>query len=238
MSTPLCSFVVYLDQDADLVPSFMQDLRSFLNKFPLSYEVLFVVDKRTRDSRSLVEAATGARGERETITILENTHSLRRAESIRRGLNNALGLYLVVADLTIATPLGDLFKLLQHLMGEADLVEVCWGERYSKKSSAISNPQTPRHRLENLFNRILQEQRKSPYPDQLCETFGVSRETWKKIDRHLPRQVGWYLGPDIRRSSPLLNLKIQEIFVHDSGKSPRSYSLWRERWNLLKKSLF
>lgn len=236
MSTPLCSFIVYLNQDAELIPTFLQDMRSFFNKFPLTYEVLFVIEKGAVGCQQLLESAAMASGEREVITVLLNTQTRQRAESLRQGLNKAQGLYLIVADPAMATPLGDLFKILQHLMSESDL-DLCCGERYSKKNSTIANPKTPRHHLENLFNRILKEKLETPHVDPLCETVGIKKASWQRLEANILRQKGWYLGLDIRKHSRHLALKTIEVFVHDSGKSPRSYPLWQARWHLLRKSL-
>lgn len=226
MSTPLCSFIIYLDKDAHSFPAFLQDLRSFFNKFPLSYELVAVIEKGSQDYfRSLTD---------DKITLIQNPKVLRRSESLRQGLNKAQGAFLIIADPQLATPLGDLFKLLQHLMSEP--LDICWGERYSKSQGAIFRPQTPRHQLEYLFNKILKEKNNLP-EDSLCETVGLKKEAWKALGEKIPSQTGWYLSPTLRRAALGLDLKELEIFVHDSGVSSDSYSVWRERWTLLKKSL-
>lgn len=236
LSTPLCSFVVYLNQDVDLAPSFLKDLRSFFTKLPIQYEVVFIFEWAGDSQLAPSEELSSNDSAREKISILKNSQKLSRAESLRRGFNHAQGEYLIIADVTMQTPLGDLFKILQHLMTEEEL-QVCWGERYSKKNNSLVQPKTSRHELENLFNKILQEKLKLEDKDILCEAIGMRKSSWQKIDSRLSRQSGWYLAPALRHSCKLHSITTRDVFINDYGNSPRSYSLWRERWNLLKLTL-
>ena len=236
VSTPLCSFVVYLNQDAELAPAFLKDVRSFFTKLPIQYEVVFVFEFTGNSPFPRLEDLSSGDQTREKITILNNSQRLKRAESLRQGFNHAQGEYLIVADVAMQTPLGDLFKILQHLMTEDEL-QICWGERYSKKNNSFVQATTSRHALENLFNKILQEKLMLENKDILCETLGMRKSSWQKIDSRISRQSGWYLAPALRHSCKIHSIAAKDVFVHDSGNSSRSYSLWSERWNLFKLAL-
>lgn len=236
VSTPLCSLIVYLNQETEPGVLFLQDVRSFFNKFPLHYEVVFIIEPNKKNPLTKHPETFGKTPAKEKITIIQNTTSLKRAESLRRGFDQAQGEYLLVADVSMTTPLGDLFKILQHLMAEEEL-DICWGERYSKKTNTLAFSQTPRHSLENLFNRIFQEKLNLKNADILCEIYGIKKKSWLKINSKVPRQPGWYLGPALRRSCQLHPTTTRDVAIHDSGKISHSYSLWRERWNLFKLSL-
>lgn len=236
MSTPHCSFVIYLDKDAHALTSFLKDLRSFFQKFPLNYEVVAVVEKGSSDCAKFLQDAQKESSPKECITVVQNTQTLHRAESLRRGLNKAQATYLVIADPQTATPFGDLFKILQNLMSEPTM-DICWGQRVSKKDSVFLSSRSPRHNLERLFNGILHERNKTS-SDPLCEIGGFKKEAWLRLQEQSANHKfkGWYLNPQLLRA--LKDLKRIEIPIHDSGQTSKSYSLWRERWNLLRQSIF
>nr|WP_295902269.1 glycosyltransferase [uncultured Bdellovibrio sp.] len=236
VSTPHCSFVIYLDKDAAIVGPFLQDLRSFFQKFPLHYELVAVIEKGASDCVRLLEQAQKESGERERLTLVPNASHLGRAESLRQGLNKASGNYLVLADPVTATPLGDLFKILQNLMSEPTL-DVCWGQRLSKKDSPFLNSNSRRHHLERFFNGILQEREKH-VSDPLCEIGGLKKEAWLRVKDFPAPLKGWYLHPQLQKQIAKAGLKKIEIPIYDSGKTSASYSYWRERWHLLRQSIF
>lgn len=228
MSTPHCSFVTYLNQDWKQLPSFLQDLRSFFQKFPLNYEIIVVVEKNS--SASLEEFASFP------VIFVQNSHFLGRAESLRQGLNAAQGTYLLTADLHMSTPLGDLFKILQNLMSDESL-DICWGERYSRKDSPFLNLQTVRLRNEIFFNPILKEKNRNASQDPLCDIGGIKKISWSKMQEALPKKISaWYLHPVLIPATR--HLKILEIPVYDSGATPPGYSVLKVRWSLLKQSIF
>lgn len=225
-STPHCSFILYLDQQTELFNLFAEDLRSFFTKFPLKYEVLVVLEKGTAPPKSL-----------EGFRFLTNVKRTERSLSLRQAMDQAEGTFLVLTDIQMTTPLGDLFKLLQHLMTEEEL-DLCWGERYTKKQSPLRQPQTPRHKTENLFNQILREKWTLTTQDPLCETVALKKKTWLLLRNQIPNYSGWYLAPSLHFASKKANLKTFEVFVNDSGQSPHFYPLWKERIKLLLTSIF
>lgn len=236
MSTPHCSFVIYLDKDAAIIGPFLQDLRSFFQKFPLHYELVAVTEKKASECAQQLEQAQKESGEREQIVLLQNTRHLGRAESLRQGLNKATGNYLILADPATATPLGDLFKILQNLMSEPTL-DICWGQRLSKKDSPFLTSNSRRHRLERLFNGILHEREKH-VADPLCEIGGLKKEAWLRVNNFPAALKGWYFHLHLQKQIAKAGLKKTEIPIYDSGKTSASYSYWRERWHLLRQSIF
>lgn len=236
-SPPHCSLVIYLDKDAPAVTSFLRDLRSFFQKFPLNYELVAVVEKGASECARLLEDAKKESSAKETITLLQNPKTLHRARSLCQGLNATQAPYILVADPQLATPLGDLFKILQNLMTESS-VDVCWGNRLDKKDSLFLKSQTPRHKLERLFNGILHERNKKS-SDPLCEIGGFKKEAWVRLQEKLSTKVpkGWYLNHHLQIEIQETPLNRIEIAIHDSGQTSASYSVWRERWNLLRQSI-
>lgn len=238
MSTPHCSFVIYLNNDSNELPLFIQDVRTFFQKFPLIYELIAVTEKNAATCVEQIQTAQTQSSAKEKIVLIQNQKFLGRAESLRQGLNKADGAFLLLADPQMATPLGDLFKVLQNLMTDAD-VNLCWGERPSKKDSPFHHGAAPRHRLERLFNAIFKERHHHMPIDVLCESGGLTKSTWQEIEKSWngKKLRGWYLHLYIQKA---LTAKHKSLFIalYDSGKTSPSFSLWTARWHLLFQSIF
>lgn len=227
VSTPHCSLVVYLDRDTNLLEVYLQDLRSFFAKFPIQYEVV-VVAERGIQTPALAEPAR----------CIQNETRRGRAASLWQGLQDSRGSFAVVTSLEMSTPLGDLFKLLQHMMTEPE-VDLYWGDRSQKKGSPFLQSKLPRHKTENTFNRILREKFPGSPRDLLSDVLMFKRTSLQRLAPEVAKKKlqGWYLGPQLLKSLRTLQFKIEETAVFESGVTPLGYSLWRERWNLFKESI-
>ena len=239
MSTPQCSLLVYLDRDEKLVPAFMQDLRSFFQKFPLNYELIVLVEKKAHGTFAAIQAESSRSPQNEQLILHKNDKNLGRALSLYRGIDKARAPFVMILDSELASPFGDIFKLWQHLVAE-EMVDICWGDRYRKKESPFNTSPSPRVRTEHLFNGILRDKYKDSLQDPLCEVFALKKSAWEKIRDQVPLQElrGWYLSPALHASARLKTLNVIEIPVYDSGATSKSYNLWRERLNLFKDSIF
>ncbi|MGE5084922.1 MAG: glycosyltransferase [Bacillota bacterium] len=238
MSTPQCSLLVYLNKDEKLVPAFMQDLRSFFQKFPLQYEVIVLVEKKASATLIAIKTEKSRSPKNEQLIVCKNDKNLGRALSLYRGIDMARAPFVMILDSELASPFGDIFKLWQHLVAE-EKIDICWGDRYRKKESPFNTAPTARLRTERLFNGILRDKYKDSLQDPLCEVFALKKAAWDKIRDEVPLQNvrGWYLSPALHASARLQTLNIIEIPVYDSGATSKSYSVWKERLNLLKDSI-
>lgn len=238
VSTPHCSFIAYFSDDVSALSFFLQDFRAFFQKFPLHYELVLILEPPSAACQNVIAEATTAAPANERLRILKNSKKLGRARSILAGLDAAEGNYLALADSALATPLGDLFKILQHLITDTTASSY-WGDRTLKKNSSFLHPQLLRHQIEHLFTPILRERHENLTGDILCEVGGFSRAHWLNAKKHLDSHkiIGWYVGADLQRSLQKENLKIERIFIHDSGAVTKDYKPWRVRWGLLRKCL-
>lgn len=239
VSTPQCSLLVYLNKDATLVQAFMQDLRSFFQKFPLQYEVIVLIEKNAKATSEALKMELSRSPENEQLVLHQNIKNLGRALSLYQGLELARAPFMMILDSELASPFGDIFKLWQHLVAE-EKIDICWGDRYRKKESPFNLSPSARVRTEHLFNNILRDKYKDSLQDPLCEVFAIKKSAWDKIRNEVPLQEvrGWYLSPALHASAKLQTLNVIEIPVYDSGATSKSYNLWRERVNLFKDSIF
>ncbi len=238
-STPHCSLLVYLNKDADVIPSFLQDLRTFFQKFPMKYELIALVERGADKTFAVLNAQAEKSGTTETLLIHQNTQKKGRALSLYQGMELAHAPFVMILDSELASPFGDVFKLWQHLVAE-EQVDICWGDRYRKKENPFLKGDTPRTKTEMLFNNILREKYHHSLQDPLCEVIAIKKTAWEKIRSELPLQKlrGWYLTPALHHSARLKTLNIIEIPVYDSGRSSKSYNVWKERLNLIRDSVF
>ena len=223
MSTPHCSLIVYLDSDTSLLESFRRDVTQFFLKFPLQYEVLLVAHK-----------STNAPELPKDWTLLRIDKSQGRAEGLKQACLQAKAPFVSLANLEMITPLGEIFKMLQNIMTSPE-VDFCIGNRYAKKDSPFLLNATPRFRSEHFFNGILKERHSSPTEDFLSEALVLRKDSFEKIAGDMPSLKNfWYLGPAIIRTAQIKGLQILPIALFDSGYHPKGYSVWKERWNLLR----
>lgn len=237
MSTPHCSFVIYLFRDFKALPLFIQDFRSFFQKFPLNYELICVIDGEYETR--LFEDFKSTASQNETWQIFRNPKKIGRAQSLQVGAHRARGEFIIFPSLMMATPLGDLFKILQHLMTDSKLM-ACWGERYSKKSAMMAHAENKNLKIENVFNKILKEKNPHLSPDPLCEIGGLRKTAWEQIQEDLGvhKARGWYFAQYCQQALRQKNLDQHYLPIHDSGQRPADFSAWSARWELLRQSLF
>ncbi|MDG0817888.1 glycosyltransferase family 2 protein [Bdellovibrio svalbardensis] len=236
MSTPHCSMIMYLNKDAALIPAFLRDLRSFFAKFPVHYEVIAVVEKNATQSLQLLQTEQSLSPEKERIHIHQNKKHLGRAQSLMLGFEIARSEYLLVVNPEMASPLGDVFKLWQHLVGE-DQIDICWGDRYRRKDSPFTSSSSPRIRTEHFFNDLLRGKSPEDIQDPLCEVIALKKQSWNRLRPELKKNKisGWYLAAAIQKCHAIHSFKIIELPVYDSGVTSKSYSVWSERWRLIRR---
>lgn len=238
-STPHCSLLVYLNKDADVIPSFLQDLRTFFQKFPMKYELIALVERGADKTFEVLSAQIEKSAPNEALVLHRNDKNKGRALSLYQGMELARAPYVMILDSELASPFGDVFKLWQHLVAE-EKVDICWGDRYRKKENPFLKGETSRAKTEILFNNILREKYDNSLQDPLCEVIAIKKNAWDKIREEIPLQKmrGWYLTPALHHSARLKTLNIIEIPVYDSGRSSKSYAVWKERMNLFRDSIF
>lgn len=174
----------------------------------------------------------------ESWQILKTSTKIGRAQSLQKGASHARGEFIIFPSLMMATPLGDLFKILQHLMSEPGMM-ACWGERYSKKSSVMAESQNAALKIEDTFNKILKEKNPQRAPDPLCEIGGIRRTAWLEIQDtpDLKKSKGWFLANHCQKALRRKNLTQHFLYIHDSGLRPADFPAWSARWELLRQSL-
>lgn len=238
LSTPQCSFVLNLHRDLETLPLFLQDFRVFFQRFPLRYELVVVFHSSRRKDISKLEKLRQNAPENETWQLLTSRQN-SRARNLQMALDSAQGEFVILPSPVLATPLGDLFKLMQTLLTEPELA-ACWGERYSKNSGALHQQPTAAVRTEKIFNAIFKEKHPQREKDSLCEVGALRKSAWMEIRdaASVQKARGWFFTGACQHALREKALIQKTVFVHDSGQRPRDFSSWKIRFELLRQSLF
>lgn len=210
-STLHCSFVVSDSGNALEMQSFKDNVTAFFKPFPIVYEIVYT---STKESTS-------------------------RSENLRLSCSKAQAPLIIILDPALPTPLGDIFKILQTLLSEPS-IDFCWGERLSKNDSPLHLGKTPRLSQELTFNKIQQERKGLKNFDFYCECGGFRKASWEKISHSLQSKKlkNWYFFSQLLDSIQIHQLKVERVYIRDSGATPSNYSKTKALWQLLAQSIF
>ena len=228
---PQLSLCIPVTSDTGLIQAFSENLSQFFQKFPLLYEVLFVVNPHQDQSLSLLQSLAERNPH---YQIVENKTKLSRAQNLHKLFAAARGDVIIAIDLDLATPLSEVFKMLEVFYSDRE-TEVVFGNRLKIKKT-LQNQAAPRDPLENFFSGVLKEKTPWKFEDPFCSILGIRQKSFEKINARL-KSTGWHWTQEVQRVAQEQQLKSQEIplFVgpRKGTKPPKSEAL-----HLLKFVLF
>lgn len=173
------SLVTPLRNETELLNRGLRELESFIQKFPLQWELILVVDPSNDPT---LQKARELKSEKIQIQVLENRSRQGRGPSVRQGLDAASGDYIMIFPLDFTIPLADLFNFLQELVLNPK-VDVAVGNRNTSRKKREAPLKTSWHwTLENI---LLEKLRPADLPvqDPLCPYLIFQRESLKKFCR-------------------------------------------------------
>jgi glycosyltransferase involved in cell wall biosynthesis len=209
------SLITPLRNEDKLLQRGLQDLESFIRKFPLDWELLLVIDPSQDQTLSL---ANSLRSEKIQIQVLENSRRRGRGRSVLRGLEKATGDYVMVFPLDFTIPLADLISLLQELISDPSL-DLVIGNRHTSRKKREAPFRTSWHwTLEKIIGEKLKSAAGS-FQDSLCPYWGIQK---KALERVLPnlKFKAWYYTPELLKAASALQFKIQEVAI--LSRDPRT----------------
>jgi dolichyl-phosphate beta-glucosyltransferase len=130
------------------------ELVEFLDRAGRAYEVLIVDDGSLDDSLPILRRLEN---DVPTITVLRNPRNMGKGFSIRNGILNSRGKYIIFTDVDMAYAKSNLLTVLEQLESGASLVV---GNRRLPESVYIVNNELVkyvyrRHRMGNAFNTLV-----------------------------------------------------------------------------------
>ncbi|MEZ0393010.1 MAG: glycosyltransferase family 2 protein [Pseudobdellovibrionaceae bacterium] len=219
------SLIVPLRNESPLLQRGLQDLESFIQKFPLQWELILVIDPSQDDT---LEKARQLKSEKINLQVLENAKQLGRGPSVKKGLQAAQGDFAMVFPLDFTIPLADLFQFLQELVLHPE-IDLAVGNRHTSRKKREAPRRSPWHwTLENILAEKL---RALPQQDPICPYLVFQK---KALDQLLPelQLKAWFYTPEILQKAREKNLRISEVPVLSRDHRKSQIPLFKEylRW--------
>lgn len=154
----------------------IQNIVSYLaEKFADNYEII-IVDDRSKDKT--VEIVKKLSRENEKIKIMVNEENYGKGYSVKKGMLNAQGKYLLFSDADLSTPIEELDKLLFWIEKGYD---IAIGSRSLKDSQVIVHQPFYREMMGKIFNKLVKIWCLSDFVDTQCGFKLFNKEVAKKI---------------------------------------------------------
>jgi dolichyl-phosphate beta-glucosyltransferase len=202
---PRISIVIPVFNESRRIADSLSKVREFLGKTPLSFEILVVNDGSTDGTAEIVR-----RFEREGVRLIHHAENRGKGYSVRSGVLNAIGTYVLFSDADLSTPIDELRKLYD--IAERDHADIVIGSR------AIDRRYIERHqsRFREIggiaFNRLVRIGLGLKLHDTQCgfKLFhrGRTRSIFEKQTIH-----GFGFDPEILFLATRRRLRIREVSV-------------------------
>jgi len=169
------SVVIPAYEEAVRITRTLDRVRAYLETQPYRSEVLVVVDGGRDRTRDLVRAAA----ERwPALRLLDNGANRGKGYSVRRGMLDAAGRYLLFSDADLSTPIEEVERLLAVLDAGAD---VAVGSRAAPGADVRVRQAWWRQSMGRLFNRLVRLAALSRIRDTQCGFKCFRRDAARRI---------------------------------------------------------
>lgn len=215
------SLITPLHNEASLLERGLIELESFIQKFPLEWELVLVVDPSA--DQTLVKAKS-LQSAKIKVQVIDNAKHLGRGPSVLKGLQAASGDYVMVFPLDFTIPLADLFQFLQEVIVNPQ-IDLAVGNRNTSRKKREAPKKSHWHwTLENILNEKLKA---VPFQDPICPYLVIQKKSLEKILPNL-KLKSWYYTPEILIKANEANLKITEVPVLSRDNKVSRIPLVRE----------
>jgi glycosyltransferase involved in cell wall biosynthesis len=207
----------------------LRELEAFLRKFPLTIEVLVVLDPSTdateEEFKKFEQHLNFSGNTQIAVRLLRNQKALGRSRSVARGLREAKGEVVLVNSVGWSIPLTEIFQAMQEIL-HTPKVDVVIGNRHTSRKKRIAERSSWYWTLENLIKEKLEKQNLR-VQDPLSPFLGFKKEALQKILSQWPPQ-GWFYAPGIVQAARELELGIKEIPILSQDRQASQIPLLKE----------
>jgi dolichyl-phosphate beta-glucosyltransferase len=124
------SVIIPAYNEEERLPQTLRQVYDYLSTRLISFEIIVVDDGSTDRTAAIAEQFFEGRQEG---TIIKNCRNRGKGFSVRRGVLQAEGQYILFSDADLSTPIAELEKLLQHIAeGDCDIVIASRAHRKSE----------------------------------------------------------------------------------------------------------
>ncbi len=214
MTAPFLSVVIPAFNEAARLAKCLEVVSTYLQQRELSFECL-VVDDGSDDGTA--EVAESQRDRVGAIQVLRNETNRGKGYSVRRGMLEARGQYVLLTDTDLSTPITELEKLELYVIEGPYSLAI--GSR-DIKGSQVEVQQSPvRENSGKLFNWMVRSLLKLPFRDTQCGFKLFTAEAAEKIFSRV-RTDRFSYDVETLLIGRLLGYEIKEVPViwrHDAG---------------------
>jgi len=199
---------------------------------------VIVVDDGSRDrTADLVAEYARSNG---IVRLIQNPDNCGKGYSVRNGVLNSRGAFVLFTDADLSSPIEEAVKLLEALYAGAD---VAIGSRWVRSELQTQRQSVARQVMGRAFNLLLRILLRLDFKDTQCG-FKAFRRSSAKILFSLQRIEGWGFDPEILFLACRFGLKVAEVpvmWAHDEGTrihpladgAKMVLDMLRIRWNAL-----
>jgi dolichyl-phosphate beta-glucosyltransferase len=145
---PKISIVIPAFNESRRIADSLGKLRQFLGTTPLSFEILVVDDGSTDGTGGIVRGF-----EHEGVRLIHHAENRGKGYSVRTGMLEAIGTYVLFTDADLSTPIEELHKLYD--VAEKDSADIVIGSRALDRRYIERHQSRFRETSGIVFNRLV-----------------------------------------------------------------------------------
>lgn len=148
---PFLSIVIPAYKEEARLPASIGRIKEFFDRFPLSVEVLAIIEKSPDNT---LEAARAAAGDDRRIQIIDNEIQRGKGYAVRSGVLRGQGEMILFMDADLSTPLYEIINFLDQMRTNPE-IDLLIGDRVQAIASQEESRSLFRKLLSRGFNSII-----------------------------------------------------------------------------------
>jgi glycosyltransferase involved in cell wall biosynthesis len=216
---PEYSIVIPAYNEARRITATLEKVLAYVAGQGWAAEVV-VVNDGSRDETAAIVSGFAARNP--AVRLVENPGNHGKGFSVRNGMMQARGQWLLFTDADLSSPIEEAPKLVDALRAGAD---VAIGSRWLERQSQTKRQPLYRQIIGRVFNGLLQGILRLPYKDTQC---GFKAFTHAAAQELFSRQLvdRWAFDPELLFLARKLRMKVEEVpvaWAHDKLSTIRPF---------------
>ncbi len=235
--SPEYSIVIPAYNEARRITATLEKVLAYLTEQAWDAEII-VVNDGSRDATAAIVSEFAE--QYAAVRLVENPGNRGKGFSVRNGMLQARGQWLLFTDADLSSPIEEAPKLFGALKAGAD---VAIGSRWLERQSQTKRQPLFRQIIGRVFNGLLHGILRLPYKDTQC---GFKAFTYQAAQELFSRQlvVRWAFDPELLFLARKLKMRVDEVpvaWAHDKLSTIRPFrdgprmfgELLLIRWNSL-----
>ncbi|MFQ5953068.1 MAG: dolichyl-phosphate beta-glucosyltransferase [Candidatus Omnitrophota bacterium] len=226
------SVIIPSYNEEERIASTLQKIESFLEGKGFDYEILVVDDGSSDKTKKIALESNLAQKGR--LGVLANEKNMGKGYSVKRGVREAIGEYILFTDADLSTPIDEIEKLLHGIECGADIAV---GSRSINTSNVVMRQPLYRQTMGKVFNLLVRMFLGENFKDTQCGFKLFKQDAAKSLFGNLTTD-GFAFDAELLFLARKRGYKVREIGVKwknspSSTVHPVSSSL-RMLWDIFK----